>query len=320
LFDPKLPITVAANADPCDPNNVAAGTANREANCIAALQANGLPLSSIVDADGNYAWTNPLTARFAGVSGGNPALDVETADTVTLGFVYRPELIEGLSITVDYWDVEITDAISAVDSGDILEGCFDSASYPNLGFCNAFTRRADGGLNFLETGQINFAKLEARGLDFAASYSISVGENDFGVRLQGSRQERLDRFFNPLDQSDVDPEIMELQRPRLFGSLGLSWNRGPIRVGLQTIYQGKQAVAEVEEVRGIAGLDPLYGSAGFFHRVLISDLNARYQWNDGLSVFGGINNLWDEEPFSTQTAWPVGPRGRTFFLGLSYSL
>ena len=101
---------------------------------------------------------------------------------------------------------------------------------------------------------------------------------------------------------------MELQRPRLFGSLGLSWNRGPVRVGLQTIYQGKQAVAEVEEVRGIAGLDPLYGSAGFFHNVLISDLNARYQWNDGLSLFGGINNLWDEEPFSTQTAWPVGPR------------
>ena len=157
-------------------------------------------------------------------------------------------------------------------------------------------------------------------MDFAANYDFSVGENEFGVRLQGSRQERLDRFFNPLDQSDVDPEIMELQRPRLFGSLGLSWNRGPIRVGLQTIYQGKQAVAEVEEVRGIAGLDPLYGTAGFFHRVLISDLNARYQWNDGLSVFGGINNLWDEEPFSTQTAWPVGPRGRTFFLGLSYSL
>ena len=52
---------------------------------------------------GNYAWTNPLTARFAGVSGGNPALDVETADTVTVGFVYRPELVEGLSITIDYW-------------------------------------------------------------------------------------------------------------------------------------------------------------------------------------------------------------------------
>ena len=320
LFDPKLPITVAANADPCDPNNVATGTANREANCIDALLATGLPLSSIVDANGNYAWTNPLTARFAGVSGGNPALDVETADTVTVGLVYRPELIEGLSITVDYWDVVIADAISPVGSGDILEGCFDSASYPNLGFCDAFTRRADGGLNFLETGQINFAKLEARGMDFAATYDFSVGENDFGVRLQGSRQERLDRFFNPLDQSDVDPEIMELQRPRLFGSLGLSWNRGPVRVGLQTIYQGKQAVAEVEEVRGIAGLDPLYGSAGFFSNVLISDLNARYQWNEGLSVFGGINNLWDEEPFSTQTAWPVGPRGRTLFLGLSYSL
>ena len=320
LFDPKLPITVAANADPCDPNNVANGTANREANCIAALQATGLAQADIFDSNGNYAWTNPLTARFAGVSGGNPALDVETANTVTVGAVYRPEVVEGLTLTVDYWDVVIQDAISAVGSSDILEGCFDSASYPSLGFCNAFTRRGDGGLNFLETGQINFAKLEARGIDFSANYDFAVGENNFGVRLVGSRQERLDRFFNPLDMTDVDPEIMEIQRPRLTASLGLSWDRGPVRVGLQTIYQGKQGVDEIEEVRGIAGQSPLYGSAGFFGNVLISDLNASYQWKDGVNFFAGINNLWDEEPFSTQTAWPVGPRGRTLFLGLSYSL
>ena len=143
---------MAANADPCDPNNVAAGTANREANCIAALQANGLPcLPSSIQAVTTHGLTH--SPRDLQVSGGNPALDVETADTVTVGFVYRPELVEGLSITVNYWDVEITDAISAVDSGDILEGCFDSASYPNLGFCNAFTRRADGGLNFLKPGK-----------------------------------------------------------------------------------------------------------------------------------------------------------------------
>jgi outer membrane receptor protein involved in Fe transport len=279
-----------------------------------------LAQADIFDSNGNYAWTNPLTARFAGVSGGNPALDVETANTVTVGAVYRPEVVEGLTLTVDYWDVVIQDAISAVGSSDILEGCFDSASYPNLGFCDSFTRRGDGGLNFLETGQINFAKLEARGIDFSANYDFSVGENNFGVRLVGSRQERLDRFFNPLDMTDVDPEIMEIQRPRLSASLGLSWDRGPVRVGLQTIYQGKQGVDEIEEVRGIAGQSPLYGSAGFFGNVLISDLNASYQWRDGVNFFGGINNLWDEEPFSTQTAWPVGPRGRTLFLGLSYSL
>jgi len=37
-------------------------------------------------------------------------------------------------------------------------------------------------------------------------------------------------------------------------------------------------------------------------------------------VFGGVNNLADNSPFITQEAWPTGPRGRTFFLGVNYTL
>ena len=106
LFDPQLPITVNLNADPCDPANINAGTPSRVDNCIAGLQAAGVPLDDIVDGDGNYIWLNPLTARFSGTSGGNPELDVETAETLTIGTVYRPTFIEGLTLSVDYWSVE----------------------------------------------------------------------------------------------------------------------------------------------------------------------------------------------------------------------
>ena len=63
----------------------------------------------------------------------------ETADTDTIGVVLTPSFIEGLTISVDYWDVAIEDAISAVGAGDILKGCYDSTNYPNLGFCNVHT-------------------------------------------------------------------------------------------------------------------------------------------------------------------------------------
>ena len=46
---------------------------------------------------------------------------METADTDTIGVVLTPSFIEGLTITVDYWDVAIEDAISAVGAGDILK-------------------------------------------------------------------------------------------------------------------------------------------------------------------------------------------------------
>ena len=310
LFDPKLPITIAATADPCDPGNVNDGSASREANCIVELTNAGVAQADIVDANGNLIWNNPLTGRFAGVSGGNPELEVETAETFTVGAVFQPSFVEGLSITLDYWDITIEDAISDVDAGDILEGCIDSTSYPAVDFCSSFTRRADGGLNFLESGQINFAQLEASGIDFAVNYSMDVGDNTFGASLVGSQQEALNRFFNPLNPADVDPEVKEIQLPEWSGNLTLSWDRGPLGVALQTSYQGEQSVAEIEDI-------DLYDNP-FFDETYIFDINASYEYNDSTSFYGGINNIADEEPFSTQTAWPVGPRGRFFFVGVTY--
>jgi iron complex outermembrane receptor protein len=320
LFDPRLPITISATADPCDPGNVASGTASRQANCISSLQAAGVASGDILDADGNYVWVNPLTGRFAGTSGGNPELDVETAETITVGVVYRPSFLEGLTITVDYWDVQIEDAILAVGSGDILDGCFDSGNFPALGFCSQFSRRADGGLNDLTTGQINFARQEAEGIDFFVNYTFTLGEDTFGANLVGSHQKTLDNFFNPLDLTDVNPEIGEVQLPETSGNLELSWERGPISVALQTTYQSKQSVDEIELVRGLNGNSALYGANGFFEESYIFDINASYQFDDSLNIYGGINNIADEQPYATQTAWPIGPRGRTVFVGLSYSL
>ena len=311
LFDPRLPIFVNATTDPCDPTNVGAGSAAREANCVADLQAAGVPLNQIQDGAGKYIWVNPLTGRFSGVSGGNPALDVETAETITIGGVFTPRFIEGLSITVDYWDITIEDAIAAVGAADILEGCLDSTNYPGLDFCSLFTRRGDGGLNFLESGQINFASLEASGVDFSIDYSFDVGENTFGAVLVGSHQEKLNRFFNPTDPTDVNPDLEEVQLPEWSGNLTLSWDRGPLSTSFQTSYQSRQFAA------GIQDFD-LLGDAGFFDEVYIFDANASYEFNDSLTFYGGVNNIADEEPFATETAWPVGPRGRFFFLGVTY--
>ncbi|MGX6648118.1 TonB-dependent receptor domain-containing protein [Maricaulaceae bacterium MS644] len=314
LFDPQLPIFVNATTDPCDLTNVGSGSnpAQREANCIADLRAAGVSDSAILDAGGAYAWQNPLTGRFSGVSGGNPDLNVETAETFTVGAIIQPRFLPDLSITVDYWDITIEDAISAVGAADILNGCLDSANYPALDFCSFFTRRGDGGLNSLESGQINFASLEASGVDFAVNYSYDVGANTFSASLVGSHQEKLDRFFNPLDPADVDPEVREIQLPEWSGNLTLGWDRGPWSAALQTSYQSEQFAAEIED------FDDL-GAAGLYDEVYILDLNGAYEFSDSLRFYGGVNNLTDEEPFSTQTAWPVGPRGRFFFFGAVYT-
>ena len=52
----------------------------------------------------------------------------------------------------------------------------------------------------------------------------------------------------------------------------------------------------------------------------LHDLQLRYQVNDGLQVYGGVNNLWGQEPEADTYTDPVSPMGRYFYVGLNARL
>lgn len=325
LFAPQSGTTFRPS-DPCSVQNITNAIAvdaeigaARQANCTTLLSAIGVDVN---DGGTEYAFEDPLSAAFGGITGGNPNLTEETAETYTLGFVAQPSFLEGLSISVDYWSVEIEDAIRTVDSQDIVDGCYDSIGGPNNTFCSQFTRNTEstsaqfGGLNFLQSLPVNFARFEAAGTDFAVSYDFAYGENDFNATLQGTKAEKLDLFRDPSDPTLVDPELGETGRPEWAVNLFLDWERGPFRIGWQTQYLSEQTEAGVE----IDELDILFGeigNAGDFYR---HDLELGYEFSEDLSFYGGVNNLTDEDPFRTQVAYPVNPRGRFFFIGATYSI
>src|SRR3546814_13926704 len=58
-------------------------------------------------------------------AGGNPDLDVEIADSYTLGLVVTPPQVPGLAITADYYHIKITDAITLPTPNDVFGPCFD---------------------------------------------------------------------------------------------------------------------------------------------------------------------------------------------------
>lgn len=325
LFAPQQGTTFRPS-DPCSVQNIANATlvdaavgAARETNCRTLLGAIGV---NVEDGGGNYAFVDPLSAAFGGITGGNPDLQEETAETYTLGFVAQPRFLEGLTVSVDYWSVEIDDAIRRVDSQDTVDGCYDSLSGPNLAFCNNFTRNTDptsaqfGGLNFLSQTFVNFARFEAAGTDFAVSYDFGYGENDFNATVQGTKAEKLDLFRDPSDPNLVDPELGETGRPEWAVNLFLDWERGPFRLGWQTQYLSEQTELGVE----IDELDALFGPIGNAGDSYRHDIEWGYEHSEELSLYGGVNNVSDESPFRTQVAYPVSPRGRFFFVGATYKL
>lgn len=313
LFNPVLAATFRPR-DPCQQSEIDALLANdparaaiREANCVA----DGIPMGFV----------DPLSARVSGATSGNPDLTEEEADTFTIGFVLTPTFIEGVTVSVDFWDIEITDAIAFVAAQDIVNSCYDSETFPNQ-FCDQFRRVRDPlsaqflGFDFIQQTQLNFGKLESSGIDFTASYAFEVGATGVDLGVQAAKVDKLDRFFDPVNPNVVDPELGELRRPELSGTVWAGFAVGPFYGRWSSFYQDSQALRDVE----IESAAFEFGPAGFSDDFWSHDVSLSWDFNDSLRFYGGVNNVTDEKPFITETAYPVNPRGRFFFLGVNYAI
>jgi len=87
-------------SDPCASNGFIAGTTD-----AALCQATGVAAADV----GVFVQAN---SQIQGNFGGNPNLKEETSNTFTVGAVIQP--MDGLDITVDYYNIEIEDAISVL--------------------------------------------------------------------------------------------------------------------------------------------------------------------------------------------------------------
>ncbi len=323
LFGPEVGLNFRPN-DPCDAAQInAIGVDNptlaaqTQANCVAVFSTFGLdPFTG-----GTYTFVDPLSASFGGVTGGNRLLQEETAETFTVGLVFQPSFVEGLSMTVDYWDISIDNAIEAVSSQNIVDGCYQGPSL-NDTFCSLSARNMNpasaqyGGFNFLRQTTINFARVETSGIDFMAKYGFEVGQHGFDITVQGTKVDKINDFENPLDPTFKNPELLEINRPELAGNVFLSWTVGNLRLGWQSQFLDEMLFRDIEVETAVS----LYGSNIFQEAFWQHDFNASYLINDDIMVYGGIKNVTDEQPFITETAFPASPRGTFFFIGLDYTV
>lgn len=311
--------------DPCDAAQIAAISADDptlgaqiQANCVADFATIGL---DPFDGDGNYVFSDPLSAAFPAVQSGNPALQEETAETLSIGFVAQPSFLPGLTVSIDYWDIRIEDAIAQVSDIDIVNTCYNGTSL-NPQFCDLFTRNADpgslqfGGFNFLRRTLLNFAALETDGIDFSVDYDFALGKHDFNARLSGTKVNELNRFTDPQDPTVVDVELGEVNRPELAGNIFLTWRYDKWSVQWQSQFQDEQLLSFIE----IDTYEALYGDAVMQDAFWQHDISASFQFSDELFFYGGIKNVTDEEPFITDFAYPASPRGQFVYLGVNYVL
>ena len=170
--------------DPCSASGAPAGgvTAAIAAACVAT----GVPAAAV-----GTPLLDPAAGQIRSLVGGNPELGVEEAETITFGAVFTPDFVEGLTVSVDYFDIEIEDAVGLFggNTDNILNVCLTDTEFGGAGspFCNAVNRRPDGTIDFVSNQAANVASITLNGIDIAAQYGFDAGEiGDFGFNYLGT--------------------------------------------------------------------------------------------------------------------------------------
>lgn len=190
LFAPQNTGLTTVATDPCRGANPV-NNANLRAVCLA----QGAPVSTI----GNIL--NPTAAQANATTAGSLALRPEKSDSYTIGVVFQPAFIPGLSLSVDYYWIEINDAITQPGPGDLITGCFGdnngsgiTAASVNNPICGLFRRNpVTGGLDgdpATTQGLIfpasNAGRILTDGIDFSANYRTDLGFAELNFGLQGN--------------------------------------------------------------------------------------------------------------------------------------
>ena len=166
-------------------------------------------------------------------SGSNPDLTPELSDTLTLGFVYRPSYLEGFGLSVDYYKLEIKDAIAQLSAQTIVNQCVAG----DQSLCSLITR--DSGTNQItqiRNNLINVQTAKVAGVDFEASYQTELFGGDLSLRGVATY---LDSYvFESPGTTDLEQAGFTL-RPHWRGNLLVNWAKGPLSITVSERILGK---------------------------------------------------------------------------------
>jgi iron complex outermembrane recepter protein len=229
--------------------------------------------------------------------GGNPFLKPETGDTFTVGAVWTPDFGKGdLSVTLDYWNIDVEDAISSLGVQYILDDCYITG---NAASCALITRRpGDYGILQILDGPLNVAEQGAEGVDFEIRYGWDTSFGAFNASLLWAHL--LERTKTPFPGAEEDDLSGRYTDPTAQD--GGAYAEDKISYSVQWL-RGDLSVAYLGEY--ISGLDadtfcncgPVAPYIQKIDSVLYHDLVASYEFaQTNTRVTASITNVTDEEP------------------------
>ena len=305
LFSPQN-VVLDGTVDPC------AGLA--AANPLVAKCASlfGLTTSQVLAIERNPA------NQYNGQTGGNPNLSPEKADTYTVGFVWQPSFLPGANLTVDYFDIKVTDYITTIGANVLINGCVNGS---NPEFCTLVHRDTIGSIasptGFVVDTVQNTGGLHTNGVDVSAGYHTNLdtfGLKDLGsisVNMVGTWLDKLETTVLkggvPIDCAGYYGSTCTTlggstnPNPKWRHKLRFTWNTpfeygwlGNLGLSAQWRYFAAVDLDATSSQPALTGAVPAT-DAKFAARSYL-DLLATFKLKDNYAFRIGVNNVLDQDP------------------------
>ncbi|USD36424.1 MULTISPECIES: TonB-dependent siderophore receptor [Ferrimonas] len=229
-------------------------------------------------------------------------LQAEESDSLTVGLVYAPSYVDGLSFTLDYWSFKIDNAIARMDVQAGLNACHDG----DVSACETFNITPDGNLENLTSPLTNVGYQDTSGVDFNAHYNFEALGLDWRINNDLT-------YLIEFEQDGVD----------YTGTVGGMFGGYAEVKNNFTLTAAYDDFSVLYSARYIGSMDEL-NSGEKIDSITYHNVSGTYFFTDSVSATIGVRNLTNEEPPMVPNGNDAGtvPEvyetiGRTYFGGVS---
>ncbi|WP_028110311.1 TonB-dependent receptor domain-containing protein [Ferrimonas futtsuensis] len=263
------------------------------------------------------------TVDLKGVESGNDKLEPEESRSFTAGLVYQPGFIDSLTLTLDYWDIEITDAIAKVGAQKIIDRCLDNPTGTDNPYCDLLSRDpVTHELTHLVNTYTNVAKQEASGVDFEIGYDTALGEGDLSTSLVGTYLIGRNEYAFQDDPAVKEEFAGTPDYAKWQANLITTYSLSDWGVAWTLRYMDG---VDVYTPQFNDDFTKPYSTIMSYGTYVVNDVLMHYTWDNGVRLGLGVDNLFDRDLPGHSMGNVTGMAGydnvgRFYYLTFDYSL
>jgi len=226
---------------------------------------------------------------------GNPNLTPEEADTYTLGVVIEPTVAPRLKVSIDYYDIDLKQAITTLGAASIASFCSAGDQF----YCSAITFSPAGPPTFFSLGAQNLAGVHVQGVDGQVSYSVPLsglslpGTVDFALSGTYTRHVIVDTGTGaaPIDRAGENSNFNAYAMPRLRAIGSATYRNGGLSLTGQVNFISAGAIDKTYNTSPATSAN-LNRVPAFAYLNLYAD----YQLTEKVGVFASVRNVFNKQP------------------------